>query len=75
MGTSEKYNIEFIKRTIKELSSLMEFFSKHEDDLCKKEKQSARFYYVLSFRIHEWQNNQIRFLQYNFFKNAKIKIF
>lgn len=66
----EDVSLYLIRQPIGELSSLFGFLRDKMDDIYKR-VTSQKFYFVLYFEIGEWQRNQVRFLKYDFFKNAR----
>lgn len=66
----EDVSLYLIRQPIGELSSLVAFLPEKMDDIYKR-VTSQKNYFVLYFEIGEWQRNQVRFLKYDFFKNAR----
>lgn len=66
----EDVSLYLVRQPIGELSSLVAFLREKMDDIYKR-VTSQKIYFVLYFKIGEWQRNQVRLLQYDFFKNAK----
>lgn len=68
----EDVSLYLIRQPIGDLSSLMEFLCDNGDNLYQRVK-SKEMYFVLTFERFVWQRNQIRFLKYDFFYNAKTR--
>ncbi|XP_052673519.1 uncharacterized protein LOC128155709 [Crassostrea angulata] len=68
----EDVSLYLIRQPIGDLSSLMEFLCDNGDNLYQRVK-SKEMYFVLTFERIVWQRNQIRFLKYDFFYNAKTR--
>lgn len=70
----EDVSLYLIRQPIGELSSLLSFVCEKMDDIYKR-VMSEKIYFVLYFKMGEWQRNQIRLLKYDFFKNSKTIFF
>lgn len=68
----EDVSLYLIRQPIGDLSSLMEFLCDNGDNLYQRVK-SKEMHFVLTFERIVWQRNQIRFLKYDFFYNAKTR--
>lgn len=69
----EDISLYIIRQPIGDLLSLIGFLRDEGADLWKRVQQSPKTYFVLYFSKNEWERNQIRLMQYDFFNKAKVK--